>query len=239
MEDKRKREAARTRDMGPKRRGRKTKGILLVGLLVAVAISSILLAVPIPSWQAQAQRDREEELIFRGEAYAEAIRRFQLKMGHLPVKLEDLHKKPQQFIRRLYKDPVTKDEDGNWGGEFGLVHASPTGQPILPGQPTGGGLPGSGGLPGGSGGPTGGAATKPGSIGTPPTKKDAFGTPQSGGPIIGVYSLSDEESIKIYDGKTHYNEWYFVMKPPQQGKRGGPGATAPGGNPPGGPPGRR
>src|SRR5262245_42824383 len=108
-----------------------------------IAVSTILLAVAVEPWQTVTKRDREEELIFRGEQYVEAIRRFQNKRGALPVNLEDLHKKPETFIRQLYKDPMTKNEEGKWGGEWGIIHALPNGQPILPGQQGGiGGLPG-------------------------------------------------------------------------------------------------
>ena len=30
------------------------------------------------------------------------------------------------------------------------------------------------------------------------------------GPIIGVMSRSTAESIRVYNGRTHYNEWLFV-----------------------------
>src|SRR5262245_24871814 len=127
------------------RRRRSRSGHLLVVFLVMVAVTTILLAVAVEPWQTITKRDREEELIFHGEAYVEAIRRFQAKRGHLPVSLEDLRKKPDTFIRKLYKDPMTKDEEGEWGGEWGLIHALPNGQPILPGQQGGvTGLPGSG-----------------------------------------------------------------------------------------------
>ncbi|HEX2251775.1 MAG TPA: hypothetical protein VHQ65_00740, partial [Thermoanaerobaculia bacterium] len=43
-----------------------------------------------PAWSKMAQREKEEELIFRGLQYAEAIRVFQRKFGRYPTRLEEL-----------------------------------------------------------------------------------------------------------------------------------------------------
>ena len=49
----------------------------------------------------------------------------------------------------------------------------------------------------------------------------AFG-PEARGPIIGVYSTSCDDSIKIYEGRTRYCDWRFVLQEgqPQQGPGG-------------------
>jgi len=36
-----------------------------------------------------------------------------------------------------------------------------------------------------------------------------------GGPIVGVASTSEKESVKEIDGKNHYHEWEFVYDPTQ------------------------
>ena len=56
------------------------------------------------------------------------------------------------------------------------------------------------------------------------------------GPIVGVHSLSTEQSIKIYEGRTNYNEWLFVLKDEEQGRRrqGGRPGGQPGNRPDGG-----
>lgn len=216
-------------------RTRLSRGNLLVGLLIMIAVSSIMLARAVPSWQTVAKRDREEELIFRGEAYGEAIRFFQKKNGRLPVSLEELHKKPANCIRKLYKDPMTKDDEGKWGGAWGIIFAGPNGQPILPGQPPPGqpADPGKPPPPGGT--PPGGTppfGSTPPATPSPTPGSGSFGSAPGGGPIIGVYSKSEEESIKLYDGKDHYNEWYFVMK--QEQPRPGQGSSTDPNKPPGG-----
>jgi hypothetical protein len=46
------------------------------------------------------------------------------------------------------------------------------------------------------------------------------------GGLTGVRSKSKAESIKIYQGRTHYNEWVFIFVGQQPGMmpgRGGPG----------------
>jgi len=66
-------------------------GYNLVILVVAITVMGILLAIALPSWGSIIRRDREEELIFRGFQYAEAIRCYKHRNGGLlPVRLEDL-----------------------------------------------------------------------------------------------------------------------------------------------------
>lgn len=96
----------------------KEAGYTLVSLIAAMAVSSILMATIAPTWRYLVIRDREEELIFRGEQYKEAIERYNAKFNGLPLKLEDLVK--ERCIRRLYKDPMTKDD-------FELIYATPAG----------------------------------------------------------------------------------------------------------------
>ena len=53
------------------------------------------------------------------------------------------------------------------------------------------------------------------------------------GGIIGVASKSKDKSIRIYNGRNHYNEWAFVYQPPQQVPGAVPGSVVPGQGPPG------
>ena len=43
-------------------------------LMVLVTALNVLVAAALPAWTAMEQREKEEELIFRGLQYAEAIR---------------------------------------------------------------------------------------------------------------------------------------------------------------------
>ncbi len=89
------------------------RGYNLVALTVIVAVMTIFLGMALPNWEQRLQRQREEEAIFRGLQYAEAIRVFQLRQGRLPVTLDELLEAEPRSIRQLWKDPLT--EDGAWG----------------------------------------------------------------------------------------------------------------------------
>lgn len=79
--------------------------------MMVIFVMSIGLLVAVPIWKTQLQREKEEELIFRGKQYVEAIRLFQTKYpGSFPKSLDELMEK--KCIRRLYKDPIS--ENGEW-----------------------------------------------------------------------------------------------------------------------------
>lgn len=88
----------------------KTKGFTLAGLLVAISIMMILWGLAIPSWQAMNQREKELELIWRGEQYVKAIGRYYYKFGTYPPNLDILVDK--KFLRKKYPDPF--GPDGEW-----------------------------------------------------------------------------------------------------------------------------
>ncbi len=85
---------------------------MLVQLLAFMAVMGILLTKAMPSVIAEVQRDNEEELIFRGEAIREALKRYKARTGSYPLKLEDLAKMRPPILRRLYRDPMTAE--GDW-----------------------------------------------------------------------------------------------------------------------------
>lgn len=91
---------------------RRQRGFILALLLALITASGILLSRAMPSVVAEVQRDREAELIFRGEAIRNAMRRYKAMTGNYPVKLEDLMKIRPRILRKLYKDPMTPD--GEW-----------------------------------------------------------------------------------------------------------------------------
>ena len=105
-------------------------GFMMVALLVAMSIAAIWLAAALPSWRQQAQRQKEDDLIFRGEQYARAIVLYQNKnQNRPPPDLDTLIS--QHFLRKKWKDPMT-------GQDFVLVGPgiiSQTSQtPTVPGQ---------------------------------------------------------------------------------------------------------
>ena len=127
---------------------RRERGYSLVTLMVAVAVMLIMMTAAVPSWRYVMKNDREEELIFRGGEIADAIARYQRKNGNaLPPSLEVLVK--GKFLRRAYKDPMTKD------GKWRFIRP---GEPMGPMAPGAAGTVGAGSTGSGTGSGTGSAA---------------------------------------------------------------------------------
>ncbi len=107
-------------------------GYSLVALMASLTIMLILMGAAAPSWRYIMQDDREQELIFRGGAIADAIQRFQKKSANaLPTSLDVLVK--GKYLRKAYKDPMTRD------GKWRLIHA---GEATIPPPPGGSPRPG-------------------------------------------------------------------------------------------------
>ena len=81
----------------------------MAALLVTLAVMTVLMTAAMPVLTTMAQRERETELVFRGQQYARAIALFQRKYGNaLPPNLDVLLN--EKFLRRKYKDPITGDD---------------------------------------------------------------------------------------------------------------------------------
>jgi type II secretory pathway pseudopilin PulG len=109
-------------------KGKSTRGFILAMLLAVMMAMGIFLTMALPSLRAEVQREDEAELVFRGEAIANAIRAYKARTGGYPLALTDLGKLSPRIIRRLYTDPMTKD------GEWALITAV---QPGASGDTTG------------------------------------------------------------------------------------------------------
>ncbi|HEX4960297.1 MAG TPA: hypothetical protein VF173_05630 [Thermoanaerobaculia bacterium] len=190
-------------------------GYNLVVLVIAITVMTAMLAAMLPMISQEIRRDKEEELVFRGLQYVEAIRVFQIRFQRLPTKLSELVEVKPRSIRQLWKDPMT--DDGKWG----LIFQNNDLRPLTPQQggaqgfqPVGqNGQPAQGGSQPGS--PGGQPGQQPGDGSQPTEGSGGFGVPKPGdtvavGPIIGVYSKSDKKSILIFNGREHYNEWRFT-----------------------------
>jgi type II secretory pathway pseudopilin PulG len=101
-----------------------SRGFIMVMLLVFIAAMGIFLT--------EVQRDQEAELIFRGEAIAQAIRVYKTRTGGYPLTLEALTKLRPRILRKLYLDPMTGG--GGHEGEWDLITAV---QPGASGDKTG------------------------------------------------------------------------------------------------------
>lgn len=191
---------------------RREQGYSLVALMAAVAIMLVLMAAATPTWRFLAKNDREEELLFRGGEIADAIQRYQRKNGNaLPASLDVLIK--GRFLRRAYKDPMTKH--GNWR----YLRAGD----LVVGPGTG--------LPGARGGLGSLGATTTTTTTTMRSAEFSSSTVILGG-FIGVATTHSDTSFRMLNGRTRYEEWLFVAGQPRViGKPAGPAGAGQVGGP--------
>src|SRR3954467_11684640 len=129
------------------------QGYAMAALLIAMSVMAVMFTVAMPVWKQTAQREKEEELVFRGMQYVHAIGMFQRKFANAyPPNVDVLVE--QRFLRKKFKDPITNDD---------FV-------PIPPGQ----------GVVGGAQQPGAGHRGAAGS--TPPTQTPAGQTPNATAP---------------------------------------------------------
>lgn len=189
------------------------RGYIMVALLIAMAVTAVWMGAALPSWRQQVIREREAELVFRGEQYARAIVLYRTKNnGNLPPNIDVLV--TGHFLRKKYLDPITGKEFLPIGG-LGISNGfnNPTNPtPITPGS-------------GRQAGPPQGQQGQQGQVG-----------------ISGVRSQSNDTSIRVYRNQQTYSQWPFdwnqmaALMGRTTGGANGPGVRGPNG--PGGPGGR-
>lgn len=225
------------------RRSSTESGFAMAALLVALAILSVVMLVALPTWRQQSQREKEAELIFRGEQYARAIALYQRKLaGTFPPSLDVLVE--QKFLRKKYKDPIT-------GDDFMPVYAGSTGLGEMLDSAGRGGRGGAAGADPGGPGRSGGAGPAPVQSRQTPggrTSTTPFGQVGAGGisgspaglqgatGIVGVVSKSTAQSIRLYNGRNRYDQWIFIysaagQQQPQQPQQPAAPNPAPGRTP--------
>jgi type II secretory pathway pseudopilin PulG len=211
------------------------RGYLMVALLVAMSIMAILMTAALPAWRTLAQREKEAELIFRGEQYARAIGLFQRRYANAsPPNLDVLVN--ERFLRKKYKDPITNEDFqlvSVGSGAPGMPGAGQPGQTGRQTQPPTTSNPSAGRGRGLDSSPSGGRQGQ-----TPFAQPGAGGVGVGG--IAGVVSKSSGKSFRLYNGRDTYNQWVF-MGVQQSNRAGGAGGRAGGiggpGGATGGPPG--
>jgi len=170
-------------------------GYIMVVLLIGMAITAIWMSAALPAWRQQVQRQREEDLIFRGEQYARAIVIYQQKNnGAFPPNIDILVS--QRYLRKKWKDPVTNDEFQPVGAGLQQLDnrapSTPRGAqaPTAPSASPGGQQPGRGTPAGGS-------------------QQQLAGQNNQPPGVSGVRSKSSATSIKVYQNQQQYNLWPF------------------------------
>jgi type II secretory pathway pseudopilin PulG len=202
-------------NLAPKASFRADAGYAMAALLVGMAVMAIVLTAAMPTWSHMIRREKEEELIFRGNQYARAINQYQRKFANAsPASLDVLIE--QRLLRKKWKDPLGVDK----ASEFQMLYLSSGAGSRSAGPGQGTGARGMGPVQptaqarGAGAGGTGGGTT--------------YSTSPSGG-IVGVTSKNTGVSIKVYKGKQQYNEWQFIgMEMSQQAGAGGAGGRGDG-----------
>jgi type II secretory pathway pseudopilin PulG len=80
--------------------------------LAMAVVMGIMLTQAMPNVLLEVQRENEAELIFRGEAIANALRIYFARMHRYPKDLDELMKVRPRILRQKYKDPMTAE--GEW-----------------------------------------------------------------------------------------------------------------------------
>ena len=127
------------------------------------------------------RREKEEELIFRGNQYARAINQYQRKYANAsPANLDVLIK--ERFLRKKFKDPLSPERRRRVSNAVPAESEPDGGRAVVRAVRAA--------PPGGSIGPSMG--------------------PSRSGPIVGVASKNTGQSLRVYKDKTRYNEWEFI-----------------------------
>lgn len=96
------------------------RGASYLMMMFFIVLAGITLLAVSQHWSIIMKREREAELLFRGNRIKEAIERYvadyevqkATRANRYPLKLEDLTKRPKRYLQSVYKDPITgKDFD--------------------------------------------------------------------------------------------------------------------------------
>jgi type II secretory pathway pseudopilin PulG len=212
-------------------------GYSLLMVVFMVASMLILASAATQNILTQGRREREAEMVWRGEQYERAIGMYFRKFGKYPTKVDDLVKQTNgvRFLRQAYTDPMNK-QDGAWrfiyvgpnGQLIGSMRrtsllqsvlatatipgATPLGMGAQPPPPPGANTSGAPGAPGQTGQQASGALAPNAMESQPQPLQGAV----LGGNIIGVGSKVKQSSLRVYQGGDTYEKWEFIWNPVQQ-----------------------
>jgi len=222
-----------------KRGGPRDSGYMLLFLMLAVAMLVITMLGVAWNFKRGIQRDREVEMIHRGEQYERAVQRYYRKNRSYPASIEQLEKANNiRYLRKKYKDPMSPDGSWKIAHDTDILSLSlKTG--VGPNSTTGAGTgtsatsttssqPSStdtGSSASGTNQSTDAAAsttttttaTTTGGTGLLSQGNNAAASGQvlGGGVMVGVVSKSAAQGIHSFGDKSKYNEWFFIYDPRQ------------------------
>ena len=224
--------------------GRSERGIAMVALLVTLSAMGIMLSVALPAWQTAARREKEAELVFRGEQYAAAIARYQRKYANSSPPTVDVLV-TERFLRKKYRDPMT-DGDFEYLTAGSAIQGSTTSTSVQGRAAAAAAQGRSAGLSfthttiGATAGSRGaqpqtgaGRATAQGARaggGFQVQSSFSVGSTTGGATtgIIGVRSKSKEKSFRVYNGAESYDQWIFLATQAASAVSAPVGGLAPG-----------
>jgi len=224
-------------------------GHLLLALMIGLTVMAIFLTVAAQQWSQVERRENEKELLFRGNQYVKAIKKYQMEHGGAyPTNLQQLMElgpRRLRYIRKLYRDPMAPD------GKWGILLADPSGKGFINpnGPPPEEKVPGLEDLGQGLDEKIRTAGLRnegkrkifsaksgfsdwdrPSDDGLEGGKESVTAPGQPTGPIVGVVSLWDQTSFRRYHEHENYADWTFsvfdLLDPNQQAKQQ-PGAPVP------------
>jgi type II secretory pathway pseudopilin PulG len=205
------------------------RGYAFLILMMLLTLLLIALTAAVPDIMTQGRREREKELIFRGEQYARAIALFHRQFNRYPTSIKELLKRTNgyRFLRHAYPDPMTRS------GKWRLIHATAAGvvldsKTLAPPGAKKGAKPGGQGQPGENGAAGQGTESQPAGNGQAaqgagpasengeqPTSQlsGSAGMGMQGAFIVGVASTSTKKSIRVYNDQESYDKWEFLGLP--------------------------
>jgi type II secretory pathway pseudopilin PulG len=185
-----------------------SEGVVLAVVMLIITLLLVALTASLPSLRQEGQREREEELLFRGNQYARAVALFHRQFNRYPVNIKELMgTNNMKFLRQEYRDPV--DRAGKWR----FVHANAMGalidsrnQPLSPNLANQNNPSSNSSASGSSPMQTGLSSTS--SENSSSSSGSETDTP--GNFIVGVAPISSRTPIRNCDNRQHYDEWEFI-----------------------------
>ncbi len=90
------------------------RGFAYLALLVMIVIIGISLGAATRYWSNVSLREKEKELLFRGDQYRTAIARYVKANSAFPQNIDDLLRDPKtltkRYLRQKYKDPISGED---------------------------------------------------------------------------------------------------------------------------------
>jgi type II secretory pathway pseudopilin PulG len=179
----------------PRQKSNRQSGYLMLTLMLMIALMTIAMMAALPDIKQQITRDRETEMIHRGNSYMRAIQHYYKKLGRYPTKIEDLENTNEvRYLRKRYTDPMNVDPKTGKERDFKFLHQqdiSLNNGPVvgsgLNGPPQAGGL-------GGSSSSFGGLQSGPGGFGGPQSGFGGLNQPNTSSPNPGNSSSNSNSS---------------------------------------------